>query len=304
MATGNRRNGRNRPRRDRARAGGLVKRHENLQTYFGKAGVSRERGRYARGVTGSYRRELIHRFLARHAPRVDGSCLEVGPGPGRFSRLLANQYSSLCLLDLSLPMLKACRRGLPRPDPGSAWNFIEGSLEALPLRARSFDRIVALGVLPFVAREFPRVLRDLGQLLKPSGRMLFEIQTPSQATMTLLSPNPSGARMILHHPKEFHLWRVVRDGYQPHDPGHWARLEIIWRRPFELNRDLAAAGLRNVDMMAIGPNFGNQPAFLRTIRRDPVAYATALRLEEETGRWPELLGAGAGILVAAVPERH
>lgn len=281
----------------------MAARHANLRTYFGKDGVSRERTRYVRDVTGTYRRELICRFLTRQVPQGRGSCLEVGPGPGRFSRLLAEQYESLCFLDLSRPMLKACRRGLARPGPRGVWNFLEGSLEALPLRARSFDRIVALGVLPFVAREFPRILRELGDVLKPHGRLIFEIQSPSQATMTVLSPNPAGARTILHDPKAFHLWRVVRDGYQPHDPAHWARFEVIWRRPAELTRELSDAGLRVVDMMALAPNFGNQPRFLRGIRRDLAAYATALQLEEETGRWPELLGAGAGTLVAAAPQR-
>ncbi|HEV2520565.1 MAG TPA: class I SAM-dependent methyltransferase [Thermoplasmata archaeon] len=281
-------------------ARGLAARHENLRIHFGDSGVSRERLRYVRGVTARYRQELIRRFLTRHATRVDGSCLEVGPGPGRFSRLLIEQYPSLCFLDLSRPMLMACRRGLPRLGLGGSRNFIEGSLEAMPLRDRSFDRIVALGVLPFVAREFPRTLRGLARLLKPRGKLIFEIQSPSQTTMTVLSPNPAGARTILRCPKEFHLWSLVRRGYQPHDPKHWGRFEVIWRRPAELKKDVAASGLRIVDVMAIAPNFGNQPEFLRSIRRDSAAFATALELEEETGRWPELLGAGARTLVAAV----
>ena len=255
-------------------------------------------------MTGRYRQALIERFLTRHAPRNGGSCLEVGPGPGRFSRRLAERHASLVLFDLSRPMLKACRRALSRPGQGCRRTFIEGSLEALPLRARSFDRIVALGVLPFTAREFPRVLGELGRLLKPRGRLLFEVPSPSQTMMTVLPPNPGGARTILHAPERFHLWTVVREGYQPYDPRHKARFEYVWRRPEELVRELHAAGLQVIDRMAVAPNFGNQPDFLRQLRRDAATYATALRLEEETGRWPELLGAGAGTLVAAVPRRR
>jgi SAM-dependent methyltransferase len=225
----------------------------------------------------------------------------VGPGPGRFSRWLAARYPSLHLFDLSRPMLRACRRHLQRTAPSCRGTYIEGSLEAIPFRPRSFDRIVALGVLPFVADEFPRVLRDLGHLLARRGRLVFELPTPSQTTMTVLPPNPTGARTILHRPKEYHLWEVVREGYQPHDPAHWARFEFVWRRPEPLQDELTRAGLRIVDRMAIGPNFANQPAFLKVLRHDRSAYRTALELEEEIGRWPEVLGAGAGLLVAATP---
>jgi hypothetical protein len=88
----------------------LIARHKNLRNHFGKNGISRERGRYARDVTGRYRQELIFRFLSRHATRFDASCLEVGPGTGRFTGLLVSQYSTLCLLDLSRPMLKTGRK--------------------------------------------------------------------------------------------------------------------------------------------------------------------------------------------------
>lgn len=284
--------------RPRYTAGGR-ERHRNLRTYFGAAGVARERARYTRDVTSRYRQELVLRFLDRHVLPARGSCLEVGPGPGRFSSLLAARYPSLCLLDLSGPMLRACRRELRRSTAARKPNFVEGSAEALPFRDHSFDRVVALGVLPFVATQFARVLADLGRLLKRGGRVIFEVQSPSQATMTLLSPNPSGGRTILRAPKAYHLWDVVRSSYQPYDPAHWARFEVIWRRPSELRGELAAARLRPIDMMAIGPNFGNQPGFLRGIRRDPRAYATALEVEEVTGRWPELLGAGAATLIAA-----
>ena len=171
-------------------------------------------------------------------------------------------------------------------------------MEAVPFCPGSFDRVVALGVLWFVADRFPRVLSDLGRLLTRRGRLLFEMQAPSQTTMTVLPSNPTGARTILHSPEEFHLWSEVRRGYQPHDPEHMARFEVIWRRPDQLLADVRGAGLQIVDMMAVAPNFGNQPFFLRAIRRDRMAYLTALELEEETGRWPELLGAGASCLVA------
>ncbi len=274
-------------------------RHGNLRAYFGANGVSRERSRYARDVTGVYRQALIERFLERHAGGSPGPCLEIGPGPGRFTRSLAQRYADLYVLDISSSMLKACRRVVRANARTCRPTFVEGTAESLPFERRSFDRVIALGVLLFVSREFPRVLKDLARLLKPGGRLVFEIQAPSQAIMSVLPPNPSGARTILGRPREFHLWSVVRDGFQPHDPRHWARFEVIWKRPKELTRDVAAANLRVLDTMAIAPNFGNQPTLLKAIRRDPAAFATALDIEEETGRWPELWGAGAGTLVAA-----
>jgi ubiquinone/menaquinone biosynthesis C-methylase UbiE len=247
-----------------------------------------------------HRRELIERFLAGHLRGRPRSCLEVGPGTGRFSDLLRRRCRSLVLLDLSRPMLEASRRHLQRQGAGrTSVGLVQGSLEDLPFLPASFDRVVALGVLPFVARDFSRVLGRLGTLLSPQGRLVFEIQSPSQATMTILPAAPRSAQLILREPSRYHVWSVIRQGYQPHDPSHLARFEYAWLRPQQLSRELRSAGLRVEDQMAIGPNFANQPELLQCLRRNRRAYSTAIRIEEETGRWPELFGAGAGLLVAA-----
>jgi SAM-dependent methyltransferase len=274
-------------------------RHRRLREYFGEAGVARERTRYSRDATGPFRKELIERFLLRHVPRGSRSVLEIGPGPGRFSPLLAGRGRSVTFLDLSRPMLRATRRRLGRRRSRGRPSFVESSLEALPFRPGAFDLIVAMGVLLFVADDFPRVLRDLGRLLRPDGRLVFEMHVPSQDMMTLLPAAPEVARRILAEPGRHHLWKVVRRGYQPFDPARFAQFEVVWRRPSVLERDLRRAGLAVDDLLAVAPNFGNQPGLVRHLRRDRKAYATALRLEEELGRWPELLGAGSALLVSA-----
>ncbi|MCI4352089.1 MAG: methyltransferase domain-containing protein [Thermoplasmata archaeon] len=247
-----------------------------------------------------YRLELIQRFLERHLRGRPETCLEVGPGTGRFSALLARRSRSLLLFDLSRPMLDASRTSLRgRPSRRPTIQFVQGSLEDLPFHSAIFDRVVVLGVLAFVARDIGPVLMRLGQLLRPNGRILFEIRTPTQDTMSILPASPAAAKTILREPSRYHLWSVVRRGYQPFDPPHFARFEVAWLRPPYLARTVARAGLRVVDQMAIGPNFGNQPRLLKRLRRTARAYSNALRLEEETGRWPELFGAGAGLLVAA-----
>jgi ubiquinone/menaquinone biosynthesis C-methylase UbiE len=246
------------------------------------------------------RRELIERFLARQLHGRPRSCLEIGPGAGRFSGLLLRSCQNLVLLDLSRPMLQASRRHLQKQGARrTSIGWVQGSLEDLPFLPGSFDRVVALGVLPFVAKDFSRVLKRVGTLIRPQGRLIFEIQTPSQATMTLFPNAPRSAKTILREPSRYHAWSVIRRGYQPHDPSHLARFEYVWLRPQQLKRELQRARLQVVDQMAIGPNFGNQPELLQHLRQDRRAYSTAIRIEEETGRWPELFGAGAGLLVSA-----
>jgi ubiquinone/menaquinone biosynthesis C-methylase UbiE len=277
-----------------------VTRHRQLLHYFGETGVASERDRYRRSTSMQHRRELIERFLAAHLRGRPRSCLEVGPGAGRFSDLLRRRCRNLVLLDLSRPMLEASRRHLERQGAGrTSLAWVRGSLEELPFLPASFDRVVALGVLPFVARDLSRVLRRLGTLLRPRGRVVFEIQTPSQATMSNLPAAARSAQVLLREPARHHVWSVIRRGYQPHDPAHLARFEFVWLRPPQLTRELRHAGLRVVDQMAIGPNFANQPELLQRLRRDRRAYSTAIRIEEEMGRWPELFGAGAGLLVTA-----
>jgi ubiquinone/menaquinone biosynthesis C-methylase UbiE len=262
--------------------------------------VVSERDRYRRSASMKYRGELIERFLAVHLRGRPRSCLEVGPGTGRFSDLLRRRCQNLDLLDLSRPMLEASRKHLKKLGAGrTSLGLVQGSLEDLPFLPASFDRVVALGVLPFVAKDFSRVLRRLGTLLRPRGRLIFEIQTPSQATMTLFPPAPRSARVVLREPSRYHAWSVIRRGYQPYDPAHLARFEFVWMRPQQLTRELQRAGLRVHDQMAIGPNFANQPELLRYLRWDRRSYSTAVQIEEEMGRWPELFGAGAGLLFAA-----
>jgi SAM-dependent methyltransferase len=291
------------PRRAR-RPGRIATRHRQLLDYFGHEGVSQERQRYVRSIETRYQLELIQRFLERHFRRRPGSCLEVGPGTGRFSDLLSRRSRDLVLLDLSRPMLQASRRSLRGPGKGRApSSFVQGSIEDLPFLPKSFDRVVALGVLPFVATDLGPVLKSLGGLLRPRGLLLFDVHTPSQDTMSIFPAAPRVAALLLREPSRYYLWSVIRRGYQPFDPKHLARFEVAWLRPHQLAEELHGAGLTVVDQMAIGPNFVHQPRLLRHLRRDPKAYATAIRLEEETGHWPELLGAGAGLLVAARPGR-
>lgn len=277
----------------------VARRHRQLVSTFGSIGVAAERQRYGRTVAMRYRRLLIERFLLRHLRPTPTRCLEVGPGAGRFTPFLARHARELVLLDLSRPMLLASRRTLRRTGPRRCrYDLLQGALESLPLRPDTFDRVVAFGVLPFVADEFPPVLRELGALLRGDGKLLFELHTPTQDTMSIFPASPAGARLILEHPSRYHLWNVIRRNYQPYDPPHLARFEFTWQRPEQLTRAVGEAGLTVEDMMAVGPNFANQPRLLTYLRRSPHAFSNVLRLEEETGRWPELFGAGGGLLVA------
>jgi SAM-dependent methyltransferase len=283
---------------------GIRRRHLHLQSVFGPTGIQGERRRYVRSLSMRYRLDLIERFVDRHLVARTERCLEVGPGAGRFSPRLGAGTDELVVLDLSRSMLKETRRRLRREGRrGRNCEFVQGSLEDLPFRDRAFDSVVALGVLVFVAQDLDTVLRRVAMLLRPGGLLLAELRTPTGDLMALFPSAPRSARRILQAPREHHLWSILRKGYQPLDPEHLAGFEAGWVRPHELQARLRRVGLRLADRMTVGPNFASHPELLAALRRDRRAYANALKVEEETGRWPELLGAGAGLLFAAERRR-
>lgn len=117
-------------------------------------------------------RRLLHppaRLVRRLDPAPSDVLLEVGPGPGWFSRALAARVpdGSLHLLDLQEQMVTmALSRASSDVVVGTA-----GDAAALPFADGSFDAVAATAVLGEIPD--PRAaLGEFARVLRPGGRLL------------------------------------------------------------------------------------------------------------------------------------
>ncbi len=247
------------------------------------------------------RRTLAERFLRRNLEKVTGPILEVGPGTGRFSPVILSTGAPTVLLDLSRPMLRAARSHLRRQGLATRpWGYVLGAAEDFrPFHEGSFGAVVIVGLFGFFSHDGERLLGAAFRLLRPGGYLLVEGVGPSNATFEIFPTASANARQIYREPDRFHFWSVIRNGYQPFDPEHFAPWEFrFWRAP-QLTRALEREGFEVVERMALAPTLGNQPEALRVYHRDAKAWNTLLLGEEEVGHWEECLGVGPTYLIAA-----
>ena len=108
---------------------------------------------------------LSDRLELKEASRV----LELGPGPGYFSRAVARRIPRgfLMLVDLQLEMLQKVRGKLARAGLGNV-GFAQANGAALPLLSGAWDCVFLVAVLGEVSD--PRsCLREIFRLLRPGG---------------------------------------------------------------------------------------------------------------------------------------
>ncbi len=281
-----------------------AERRRRVRTRFDAEGSSEFRRR-AGSPLAELRRTLLERFLERNLRDVPGPVLEVGPGPGRLTPTILRSGAPTVLLDLSRPMLRSARRNVARgPRSRRPWGYVRGVAErGVPFRSSSFGGVVALGVFGLLADGGPDLLCSSARILRPGGRLVLEAQGPSNSVVeNLTRPGPVHARAVRTFYADagrHYLWKVLREGFQPYDPEHFANFEYRFWRPHELFELLGGFGFDVTEAMAVAPNHTTDPDTVRAVHRDPRAWRNLLRSEEEMGHWSECLGAGATYLVAA-----
>lgn len=292
------------------RSGGRpgASRRRRLQTRA-KTQVGREHRRLIGSPRADLRRTLIERFLERNLKGLNGPILEIGPGEGRFTRVVLRSGKPTVLLDLARPMLQSARRHLKRrtgePQP---WGYLQGAAEDLAMfRKDSWSAVVLVGFFGMLANDAPKVLRSLAQVVQPGGRVIIEAQGPSNAVQENCSSTERSQyptiRRLYSDIETYHLQSIIREGYQPHDPSHWANFEYRFWRPEELRTELRRTGFAVLEQMSLGPGLGVQAGTLGALRRNPRAWRNLLETEEVMGHWPECLGSGPAYLVSAERRR-
>lgn len=128
------------------------------------------------GVLGLVSRSRFKLVTALLPARVD-ALLEIGYGSGVFMPELAGRTSRLFGVDVH-DRAPAVRASLARN--GIAATLARGSAEALPFATASFDAVVAVSTLEFIA-DLPRVAREIGRVLRPGGVAV--VVTPSASPL-------------------------------------------------------------------------------------------------------------------------
>jgi demethylmenaquinone methyltransferase/2-methoxy-6-polyprenyl-1,4-benzoquinol methylase len=114
-----------------------------------------------------WRRFLVERIAAAPGETV----LDVACGTGAISLALARRYGcSVVGLDQSAEMLEAGRRRVEDAGLAGRISMEEGSAEALPFEAASFDHLTSGYLLRYVS-DPAATLRGLANAVRPGGRI-------------------------------------------------------------------------------------------------------------------------------------
>ncbi len=245
-------------------------------------------------------RQLRERFLRRHRPLTPGRTLDVGPGPGRFTRLVSGPTDRIAVLELSRAMLTHLRENERESRP--ELDLVQADAVDPPFRPGSFHRVGLLGnVLGFAEEDAPKLLTRAARLVGAGGSILVEFVSGPGERSRYLHRLPTGAvARLLAAPLRAIEPRVVREGFDTVRPER-ARESRFRRFPTsEVEALLRWEGLIVRETLAVAPCLGNDPSKLTEVRNSPAAWERLLELEEGIGGRPERRGSAAALLIAAV----
>src|SRR4051794_25949093 len=97
---------------------------------------------------------------------LDGDVLEVGPGFGATTRVLARRAGSLTVLELDAGYAASLRRKL-----GDGVDVVQGDATAMPFADASFSAVVCFTMLHHVPSpaQQDRLLAEAARVLRPGG---------------------------------------------------------------------------------------------------------------------------------------
>ena len=108
-----------------------------------------------------YESELILSFLK---PAPGEIILDAGCGTGVFTRDIISSGSKVVGLDISFPMLRRATEKFR----GSPFSAVRGDISTLPFLAESFDKVVSITALEFIA-DARNAVNELFRVVKKGG---------------------------------------------------------------------------------------------------------------------------------------
>lgn len=183
--------------------------------------------KYTRVQFRVFMKELARQYTRLQFP-LDGRFLEIGPGPGFLTAIMASHYSQaeMNALELSADMISTAKQVLGRTQPACRVRFIEGSVDDKSL-------MIHLGKFDLVYSTFS----------------LHHWEKPVQAMKTMYRALKQGGLMMLHDLKRVPWLYLlpVRNGFIDSIRASY--------RPVEITRMLSEAGIGNAAIMTPFPYF-------------------------------------------------
>jgi ubiquinone/menaquinone biosynthesis C-methylase UbiE len=119
-------------------------------------------------------------YLARQAkvlellPRAGNAVLDVGCGPGVYTRQLLDRGYRVSACDISPKMIEVASAKFSREVAAGSVQFHAGEIHDWDIPAQSFDAAISIGVISYVS-NLNGFLARIASLLKPDGTAVFQI---------------------------------------------------------------------------------------------------------------------------------
>jgi len=145
-------------------------------------------------------KDLLYRLAELH--RVSRAA-DVGTGTGHFATDLAAHGLTVIGVDLSLPMLSAAQA------KGQAVHLLQGDAAALPLATASFDLVLSVTALEFVAHP-ERAIAEMWRVLRPGGRLVVGVLNELSPWAWARHRESKTQETPFSHAHFFYPWEFVR----------------------------------------------------------------------------------------------
>lgn len=167
--------------------------------------------------------------------RIDegNKILDVGCGPGTYSRILADDGNNVTGIDFAEHMVqKAAKKSV-----GKNIQYIIADAYSLPFKDEFFDVAICTGVLQHVTDE-KRVINEMKRVLKED-----------RGVMMLITMNSCSINVFLRKLRGKFISVFSRKEYRPNN----IRIlcDLIYRNPFDVKKTVEDGGLNEVEVKGV-----------------------------------------------------
>ncbi len=107
-------------------------------------------------------------------PQTGGAILDIGCGPGIYTRDLMLRGWEVWGMDLSPKMLEVAEQSIADLPEANRAHFSMGQVENLSFDESFFDAVICIGVVPYV-NSLEKTISEISRVLKPGGFVLFQV---------------------------------------------------------------------------------------------------------------------------------
>lgn len=127
------------------------------------------------GLKGILMMKRLKDSLLAIKPIKGESILEVGSGSGRYTVELLKRETRVTCLDIVQGMLDDTREKIEHA--GYSATFYRGNVLDLPFRDATFDKVLALGVIPHLPNKklLDKAVSEMLRVVKPKGSIFFDV---------------------------------------------------------------------------------------------------------------------------------